>query len=91
LHFSNWLLEVGERRVHSEQKFGHNVICLPQDMIMHKDKILDMVNEIYGQDPVLFSNSDFLRGRAILTTTNKMVDDINDKVLQHFPGEVYSY
>jgi hypothetical protein len=56
-------------------------------MILHGDKVLDMVNEMYGYDPI-FSHSDFLHERAILATTNRMVDNINDQVLEHFLEEV---
>jgi hypothetical protein len=88
MRFSNWLLEVGEAHMPAATNFGDDVIALPRDMILHGDKVLDMVNEIYGHDPISFSNSDFLRGRAILTTTNRMVDNINDQVLERFPREV---
>lgn len=88
MHFSDWLLQVGEGRVPTASNFGDDVIRLPQNMILPGDNVMDLIHEIYGQDPTLFSSADFLRGRAILTTTNKMVDDINDKVLHLFPGEV---
>jgi hypothetical protein len=58
---------------------------MPQEMLLHGDKVMDMVDKIYGHDYILFSNTKFLRGRAILTTTNRMVDEINDKVLDRFP------
>ncbi len=37
---------------------GDEVICMPWEMVMHGDKMLDMVTEIYGQDYNLSSSGD---------------------------------
>jgi hypothetical protein len=43
---------------------------------------------VYSNGPERFSNVDFMRGRAILTTTNKDVDEINTIVMDRLLEEV---
>ena len=71
-----------------DQDLGEDVIRLPENMLMRGDKVMDLIDDIYGHDHNNFSSVEFLRGRAILTTTNRVVDEINDAVMDRFPGEV---
>ncbi len=89
--FSDWLLAIGEGRVPVDPNLGEDVIPLPEDMVKNGDRLMDLIDEIYGHNHNDFSNADFLRGRALLTTTNRVVDEINDVVMDRFPGEVSQF
>jgi hypothetical protein len=52
------LLKVGQGHVPIASNLGDEVICMPWEMVMHGDKMLDMVTEIYGQDYNLSSSGD---------------------------------
>ncbi|CAM6089267.1 unnamed protein product [Calypogeia fissa] len=86
--FSDWLLAIGEGRLPLETTLGDDVIALPRDMLMPTDNLNDLIDDIYGTDAMNFRNAEFLKDRAILTTINKDVDNINEKVMKSFPAEV---
>ena len=67
---------------------GENVIELPHEMVLKSDKLGDLITSVYGHEPKRFLDMDFMRGRAILTTTNKDVDEINTIVMDRLLGEV---
>jgi hypothetical protein len=67
---------------------GEDVIQLPHEMVLKDDKLDDLITLVYDNGPQRFSNMDFMRGRAILTTTNKDVDKIDTIVMDRLLGEV---
>jgi hypothetical protein len=67
---------------------GENVIELPHEMVLKGDKLDDLITSVYGHEHEKFLDMDFMRGRAILTTTNKDVDEINTIVMGQLLGEV---
>jgi hypothetical protein len=81
-------LRIGEGREKIEVDLGEDVIQLPHEMVVPGDKLDDLITLVYGNGPERFSDVDFMRGRAILTTTNKDVDEINTIVMDHLLGEV---
>ncbi len=65
------------------------MLLTPPDDGTDPEKLLDRV---YGS----FSNpdnttADHLIGRAVLTPCNAQVDDLNNKALEKFPGELRTY
>jgi hypothetical protein len=57
-------------------------------MVLKGDKLDDLITLVYGNGPERFSDVDFMRRRAILTTTNKDVDEINTIVINCLLEEV---
>ena len=78
IEFNNWLLSIGN---------GENgeIVEIPEDMIATKD----IVEEVFGKH--LNLTTDDLKKRAILTTTNKDVLNINNRILKEMPGEEKVY
>jgi hypothetical protein len=82
------LLRIGEGRQKVEVELGEDVIQLPHEMVLKGDKLDDLITSVYGHEHERFLDMDFMRGRAILTTTNKDVDEINTIVMDRLLGEV---
>ncbi|KAI3515541.1 hypothetical protein L1887_14440 [Cichorium endivia] len=90
--FSDFLLRVGDG---NEETVEESFIRIPDDMAIPftgEGKSLDaLIDAVF---PSLQSNgydSDFIISRAILSTKNKSVDDINDKLIERFSGDQMVY
>ena len=92
---AEYLLEVGEGRVPcaSDDPKRPFAIRLPSHIVSHSDTIVELLEEVYGNDPVRLQDSAFMTGRAIMTPRNSDVDSINEATAEHlsFPGEVRGF
>ncbi|XP_074373764.1 uncharacterized protein LOC141714126 [Apium graveolens] len=93
--FSNWVLDIGNGKLsnlNSDSPECDADIEIPEEFLVHADT--DPIDEIIQVTyPNLFENfrpSRYLKGRAILTPTNAVVDDINTRVLDKLPGKTYT-
>jgi hypothetical protein len=80
--FAAWLLEVGAGR-----NLGpSNTIELPANMRLPQNSVNDLINAIYpgitqGNNP-----GEYFLQRTILSPKNNAVDDLNQSILDQFPG-----
>ena len=90
--FVQWLLALGEGKL---QKITYNDctdnITIPKQFLIPGDDLTALIATIYPD--VQRSNGDakYFVNRAILAPTNKVVDEINDTVLDMLPGEKKTY
>ncbi|KAL4567974.1 hypothetical protein LXL04_023572 [Taraxacum kok-saghyz] len=90
--FYDFLLRVGDG---DEETIDDNFIRIPDDMaIPYTDKAKSMDALFDAIFPSLQSNgsdSNFIISRAILSTKNECVDEINDHLIERFSGEEKVY
>ncbi|KAL7610033.1 hypothetical protein Lser_V15G12599 [Lactuca serriola] len=90
--FSDFLLRVGDGK---EETLDESYIRIPNNMsIPYTDKTKSVDALIDAIFPSLQSNdadSKFIISRAILSTKNESVDEINNKLIERFSGEQKVY
>jgi ATP-dependent DNA helicase PIF1 len=92
--FAKWLLDVGEGLADGDEP---GLLRLPkQCCIPHSAVALDqLIHAIYPDVGLLNLNEDarckYFRERAILAPRNDCIDEINQKILEQFPGEERVY
>ncbi|XP_074346595.1 uncharacterized protein LOC141685390 [Apium graveolens] len=94
--FSKWVLDIGDGRLSFVDENDPNKdpeVFIPEHfLIPHtKDPITDIVDFVYPDVECSFKDHQYLRDRAILAPTNKLVDEINVHVLDRIPGEEHVY
>ncbi|XP_024990585.1 ATP-dependent DNA helicase PIF1-like [Cynara cardunculus var. scolymus] len=90
--FSDFLLRVGDG---DEESVDGNFIRIPDDMAIpytNKNESKDaLIDAIFPSLQTCETASDYIISRAILTTKNEHVDEINDQLIERFRGEEKIY
>ena len=85
--FSKYLLKIGEG---TEPTFNSNeddLIKLPDEICMNLSNPSELINYIYDDLSENYSDTKYIIDRAILATTNKICDNLNEEVLKLLPTE----
>ncbi|KAD4385908.1 hypothetical protein E3N88_26077 [Mikania micrantha] len=90
--FSDFLLRVGDG---NEETVEGSFIRIPDDMTIPftipENSIKELINVIFPSVQTNFHSSDYIISRAILSTTNDSVNEINDQMIDLFQGEEKIY
>ncbi|XP_076908503.1 uncharacterized protein LOC143565407 [Bidens hawaiensis] len=90
--FAQWLLDIGEGKVGGPDD-GTTKIEIPTDLLIEKcnDPISKLIQFVYPD--ILNNNEDpnYFQQRALLAPTNEVVHEINDHLIESFPGEPVEY
>ncbi|KAJ1256533.1 hypothetical protein BS78_K010100 [Paspalum vaginatum] len=94
--FSQWVLDVGEGRIKVTAKKGEtdaSWIEIPHDLLLMTDgdKITCLVEAVYPDLAIHFSDPSYLCSRAILTPTNEAADVVNSRLVTLVPGDEREY
>ncbi|KAG5227547.1 ATP-dependent DNA helicase [Salix suchowensis] len=94
--FSKWILSVGDGDISNLPALDGSDDCfisIPSDLLLQtsSDLISTMVSTIYPDIHEAHKDPCYFRERAIVTTKNTTVDEINDFVLHITPGEKHIY
>jgi len=94
--FVNYLLQVGEGKELVYTNIGEDMIKLQDDIIFNNEDVKSLIFEIFGNiNDINYNDSDnyinFIRNRAILTTKNEDVDEINKQIINMFPGNAQEF
>ena len=77
----------GTAKVHPE--IGEDVIQIPkQYMVYSSDELID---KVFPQITEGYTDKYFVSKRAILTPINENVDELNEAIVDKFPGEGKTY
>ncbi|CAG8695146.1 3887_t:CDS:2, partial [Racocetra fulgida] len=90
-NFNNFLMRIGNG---TEETINDNMIRVPNNMIINwndENSLQTLIEEIYPSLSVRSLNASYFTDKAILTTKNEYVDDINSKMLNQLPGEIITY
>ncbi|KAJ7568855.1 hypothetical protein O6H91_01G050700 [Diphasiastrum complanatum] len=91
LRFVDYLLSVGDGR---EPTFVHHdldLISLSEGMCLRMCDVGKLISFTFPDVVRCFKDVEFLRSRAILTPLNKDVDEINARVVELLPGDVFTF
>ncbi|KAL6587727.1 hypothetical protein OROMI_000705 [Orobanche minor] len=90
--FVDFLLRVGN----GTEQFEHaDYINLPSNMCItyadNENPLNQLISEIFPSFDSYLTDPYTVMNRAILTPTNDCVDDINDALIDNFPGQLFEY
>ncbi|XP_021986751.1 uncharacterized protein LOC110883256 [Helianthus annuus] len=90
--FAKWLLDIGEGKVGGDND-GVATVQIPSDLLIRDclDPIERLIQFVYPSDLQRYMDRDYFSERAILTPKNEVVHEINDRLLELFPGEPTEY
>jgi hypothetical protein len=90
--FSDFLLRIGDG---TEASIGQDYVRLPEEIVVaytdSKNSVSKLINDIFpslGQNGV---SPSYISSRAILSTKNEYVDELNAMLIDQFPGEEKIY
>ncbi|KAL6873859.1 hypothetical protein ACP4OV_013941 [Aristida adscensionis] len=90
--FSDYLLRIGNG---TEPTIGDDYVRLPDDIVISYTDTEDSINKLISDVfPSLEDNArsaDYMSTRAILSTKNEHVDQLNSKMIDKFPGQEKVY
>ncbi|KAL9992859.1 putative DNA helicase [Helianthus debilis subsp. tardiflorus] len=90
--YCGFLLRVGDG---TEQSIEGSYIRIPDNMTIpctdRQNSITQLINAVFPSLQNNVHSSDYIISRAILTTKNDSVDEINDKMIDMFQGEEKVY
>ncbi|XP_022019988.1 ATP-dependent DNA helicase PIF1-like [Helianthus annuus] len=90
--YCGFLLRVGDG---TEQSIEGSYIRIPDNMTIpctdRQNSITELINAVFPSLQNNVHSSDYIISRAILTTKNDSVDEINDKMIDMFQGEEKVY
>ena len=72
----------GTERTYDELGCGSDLIKLPENIISTSENLHEFADEIYPNFVQNCKNQEYLLNRVIITSRNKDVDEINDKMLE---------
>ena len=88
--FAQWVLDVGDGKVHSERKDGETEdtwITIPDDIVHFPegDKPSAIIDAVYGDFDKSFSSVPYLAQRCIVCPVNTVVDELNEIMVHRVP------
>jgi len=91
--FNNWILEIGNETITHGYSTDEDsdpdsiIVEVPSDLLINTtgNKIEALIQCTYPDFKTKFNQSEYLKDRAILATTNEIVDEINDYMLNVVP------
>ncbi|KAJ1284859.1 hypothetical protein BS78_03G237300 [Paspalum vaginatum] len=95
--FNNWILAIGNGdTTHTNDLPNNNdsiPIQIPQEMLIQtiESKIQALVNSTYPNFKSQYNNPEYIKERAILATTNELVDEINNYIITLLPTPEKEY
>ncbi len=93
--FVNYLLQVGEGKESTYPNIGEDVVKLHDDMILDDENLELLISEVFHNIDNNYKDIDnyinYIKDRAILTTKNEDVDDINEQIINIFPGDAKEF
>ncbi|GES92234.1 uncharacterized protein LOC112184611 [Rhizophagus clarus] len=72
-----------------------DIIKLSNDIILNNNHIESLISKVFDNFNINYNNANnytnFIKDRAILTTKNEVVNDINEKIIKNFPGQAQEF
>ena len=97
--FNKWIIDIGNGNItyqskdNAEEDQDTTTVQIPEDLLLTTtgNKIEALVEHIYLDFQQNFKQPEYLMSRAILATTNEIVDEINDYILTLVPAVETEY
>ncbi|KAJ7568125.1 hypothetical protein O6H91_01G019500 [Diphasiastrum complanatum] len=91
LRFADYLLSVGDGREPTFMHHDLDLISLQEGMCVRTRDVGELISFTFHDVARHFKDVEFLRSRAILTPLNKYVDEINARVVEQLPGDIFTF
>ncbi|CAN1138452.1 ATP-dependent DNA helicase PIF1 [Linum perenne] len=96
LNFSDWVLAMGDGQLPlavCPRRVGSDFIDIPPRFFIERigNDLASIVNTVYPHFCASFMSQPYIKERAIVTPTNKLVSSINDHILSLVPGDARTY
>ncbi|GJR86725.1 NADH-ubiquinone oxidoreductase chain 2 [Tanacetum coccineum] len=90
--FAEWILKIGDGEL-GEANDGEVSINVPKELLIDAvdDPVTSIIEFTYPDLLNNINDSSYFQEKAILAPTNEVVDNINDHLLNKFPGEEMVY
>ena len=90
LDFNKFLLDLGEGKLPAHATVeGYNLIEIPPSMCEPlKDEVIEKVFDHFQSH---IGDPEYFQGRIFLATTNKIVDEVNDEMVERIPGDLHTF
>jgi hypothetical protein len=79
--YSKWLLDVGNGTC------GDGQLTIPEAMMTEQETLESLTNSVFPDLMRRYSDTAWMAERAIMSPTNKEVDEVNNYIIQKIPGE----
>ena len=85
-----FLLDLGEGKLPANGTVdGYNLIEIPPSMCQpSKDEVMEKVFDDFKSH---IGDVEYFQGRVLLATTNKIVDEVNDEMVERIPGDLHTF
>ncbi|XP_076895811.1 uncharacterized protein LOC143548583 [Bidens hawaiensis] len=90
--FADWLLDIGQGNLGGPND-GEATIIIPRDLLIKDslDPMSDLIDFVYPSMLDRFNDLTYFQERALLAPLNDFVQEINDRILEYFPGQEMEY
>lgn len=89
--FSDYLLRIGNGEEPTLEDLGDNFIQVPEDICIEDDNLDNLTSFVFDNIETEYKNENYFNNRALLCTTNKTVDALNEQILQKIPETEFTY
>ena len=93
--FIDYLLRIGEGKEIIYSYLGEDIIKLDDDIIFNDENVELLISAIFNNIDNNYNDVDnyvnYIKDRAILTTKNEDVNDINKQIINIFPGDAHEF
>ncbi len=86
--FAQTLKNIGDGNYPVTDIIGPDMIKIPNKWLSRSKNIQELIEEAFPNLEINYQNTDFLKGRAILTPKNIDANSLNNMILDKFPGDV---
>jgi ATP-dependent DNA helicase PIF1 len=97
LDFNDWILSIGNGTNGVTNDIDEDSDCkiveIPSDLLITTtdNKMKVLVESTYPHLQIKFNDPEYIKDRAILATTNEIVDEINEYIMSFIPGSEKEY
>jgi ATP-dependent DNA helicase PIF1 len=84
--YSNWLLDLGDGKIPSAVPNLSGLIQVPDQMVCKSERELE--DKVYNDFLLNHQDPEYLRTRAIMSSTNDIIQQKNFEMVERLPGEM---
>ena len=85
-----FLLDLGEGELPPNATVdGYNLIEISSSMCQpFKDEVIEKVFDDFKSH---IGDAEYIQGRVLIATTNKIVDEVNNEIVERIPGDLHTF
>ena len=85
-----FLLDLGEGKLPAHATVdGYNLIEIPSSMCQTSKE--EVIEKAFDDFQSHIGDIEYFQGRVLLATTNKIVDEVNEEMVERIPGDLHTF